>query len=55
MYNERNTDINITIVEFNLMHLQLHFTIEKENNNTINFSDLKLFRKKMKSNIMQHF
>jgi hypothetical protein len=42
IYNSHETDIENTLYEFNNIHPNIKFTIEKEVNNTINFLDLSI-------------
>jgi hypothetical protein len=44
VYNEEITNINLTLQEFNNIHPKLTFTIEKEENNKINFLDITIQR-----------
>jgi nucleoside-specific outer membrane channel protein Tsx len=41
-YNTHTTNINNTLEEFNKIHPKIKFTIEKEENNKINFLDLSI-------------
>jgi hypothetical protein len=44
MYNDKHTDINLTLQEFNNMQPNLRFTIEKKHHNKINFLDITMQR-----------
>jgi hypothetical protein len=46
IYDDKNTNIDQTLNEFNNMQPTLHFTIEKEKHKTLNFLDLTIHRNK---------
>jgi hypothetical protein len=48
IYDINNTHINTLIKEFNTVHPTIHFTIENEENNKLNFLDLTIYRKHKK-------
>jgi hypothetical protein len=65
VYNTLHTDINKTLIEFNIIHHKIQFTIEEEINNQINFLHLfisrtpnclqfGIFRKPMATDAMIH-
>jgi hypothetical protein len=45
VYNKTKTNIHDILSEFNKIHHNLQFTLEHENNNTINFLDVSISRK----------
>jgi hypothetical protein len=46
IYNQNKTNIEETLTEFNKQTTSIKFTIEKEQQNSINFLDLSIHRKK---------
>jgi predicted transcriptional regulator len=44
IHDEELTHVNLTLQEFNNIHPKLQFTIEKEQNNKINFLDVTIQR-----------
>jgi hypothetical protein len=48
IYDQRKTNIEDTLIEFNKQKTNINFTIEKEEHNCINFLDLTIHRKKTK-------
>jgi hypothetical protein len=44
LYNKQITNINNTLKQFNEINPKLQFTIEKEKDNVINFSDITITR-----------
>jgi hypothetical protein len=45
VFDTTHTDINETLTDFNNIHNKINFTIEKEQNNQINFLDITIKRK----------
>jgi hypothetical protein len=48
IYNEDITNINNTLEQFNQIHPNIQFTIEKEKNNTINYLDISITKSQNK-------
>jgi hypothetical protein len=42
IYNEDNTNIDNTLTEFNTIHPNIQYTIEKQNDNTLNYLDISM-------------
>jgi hypothetical protein len=48
IYNQKQTDIDETLTEFNKQNTKIKFKIEKEQNNSTNFLDLTIHQRNTK-------
>lgn len=51
IYNTQVTNINSTLDEFNIIHPEIKFTMEKESHNKINYLDLTISKARNKLNM----